>query len=108
MARKQASEAVDVVEQVAATTAKTSGPAAKKAGKVAVEVASTAATFVFEATREAVRRMPGRLYGPPCPRCGAKTVIRRNHSTGHVFAACSAWHDTGCNFTADVVYSDIK
>lgn len=104
MARKKASEVVAVVEQAAATAVKTSAPAAKKAGKAA----SSVATFVFETTREAVRRMPGRVFGPSCPKCGAKTVLRRNRITGHLFAACTAWNDTGCNFTAEVVYSDMK
>lgn len=108
MARKKASEAGEAVAQAAVSTVKKSAPTAKKAGKAAGEAASTAATFVFETTRRVVRRTHSRIYGPPCPKCGAKTVIRRNGVTGHVFAACTAWHDTGCNFTADVVYSDTE
>lgn len=102
MARKKASEVVAAVEQAAETAIKKSRPAAQKAGKAATEVAS----FVFETTRAAVRKLPGRVFGPPCPRCGARTVVRRNRTTGHYFCACSAWHDTGCAFTANVVFSD--
>lgn len=103
MAKKKASEVVAALEQAAEAAVKKSRPAARKASKAATEATSTA---VFETTRAAIRKMPGRVSGPPCPRCGAKTVIRRNGKTGHVFCACSAWHDTGCSFTADVVFAD--
>lgn len=106
MARKRASEVVAAVEQAAEAAIKKSAPAAKRVGKVATGAASTAAAFMFETTRAAVRKMPGRVFGPPCPRCGAKTLIRRNRQTGHMFAACSSWHDTGCSFTADVVFNE--
>lgn len=102
MARKRVSELVAAIEQAAESAIKKSAPAARRAKRAA----GAAGTFVFETTRAAVRRMPGRVFGPPCPRCGAKTAVRRNRMTGHYFAACTAWHDTGCSFTADVVFSD--
>lgn len=102
MALKKASEVVAAIERATETAVNKSTPAAKKAGKAATDVAS----FVFETTRAAVRKLPGRVYGPPCPRCGAKTMVRRNRATGHHFCACSAWRDTGCTFTADVVFVD--
>lgn len=106
MAPKKASEVVAAIEEAAAKATKRSAPAAKKAGKVVGEAAASAATFVFEATKSATRKMTSPIYGPPCPRCGEATVIKVNRTTHQPFAACSAWHATGCAFTSPITFAD--
>ncbi|MDO8847716.1 MAG: hypothetical protein Q7W51_04945 [Coriobacteriia bacterium] len=98
-------EIVESVTNMVRGAAVKSAPAARKAGKVTADVAAAAGKFVFRTTSEAVRRMSP-VYGPPCPRCSAPTVIRRNKKTHVPFAACDAWRDTGCNFTAGVTFTD--
>lgn len=83
-----------------------SAPVLGKVGKATVDAATTAGVYAFQTTRAATRRMSGPVYGPPCPKCSAPTVIRQNKQTHMPFAACSAWKDTGCNFTATVTFTD--
>lgn len=99
-------EIVESVTNVVRGAAVKSAPAARKVGKVTAAVAAAAGEFVFQTTMEAVGRMSGPVYGPPCPKCGEPTVIRRNKKTHLPFAACDAWRDTGCNFTAGVTFTD--
>lgn len=99
-------EIVESVTNMVRGAAVKSAPVARRAGKVTADVAAAAGEFVFQTTKEAVRKMSGPVYGPPCPVCGARTVIRRNKKTHMPFAACSSWEDTGCNFTAGVTFTD--
>lgn len=104
--KAKAAEAAEVVVKTAKATSRKSGPAVKKASKAATDAAASAATFVFEATRAATRKVTPLIYGPPCPRCGERTVIKVNRTTHQPFAACSAWDATGCGFTSRITFID--
>lgn len=101
-------ESANTITKAVSAAVRKSSPALKRAGKAAAGAASTTGSFVFETTREVTRRLSGPVYGPSCPKCGEPTVIRRNKKTGHVFAACSGWEETGCPFTAKVSFTDDK
>jgi len=107
LATRIADSAATIGKAVTGAVAR-SKPVVTKAGKAAAGAASTTGSFVFETTREVTRRLSGPVYGPSCPKCGEPTVIRRNKRTGHVFAACSGWEETGCPFTAKVSFTDDK
>lgn len=105
-AKAMAAEATEAVVKAAKAASGASVPVAKKSGKAVAEAAVSAATFVFEVTKAASRKMASPIYGPVCPLCGEPTVIKVNRKTHQPFAACSAWDATGCSFTSRITFTD--